>query len=157
MENLELWDKTYVWHPFTQMQQYRDEEPPIIARGAGSYLFDIKGRTYLDGISSLWTTVHGHCRPEINEAIQKQLEKVSHSTLLGLGNVPATLLAKKLVEITPAGLNKVFYSDAGATAVEIALKIAFQYWHQVDGGKQKEKRKFIYLDGSYHGDMIKSV
>lgn len=157
MENLELWDKAYVWHPFTQMQQYCKEDPPLIVRGEGGYLFDTKGRKYLDGVSSLWANVHGHCRPEINEAIQKQMEKVSHSTLLGLGNVPSTLLAKKLVEITPAGLNKVFYSDAGATAVEIALKIAFQYWYQVDGGKYKEKQKFVYLDGSYHGDTLGAV
>jgi len=157
LDKIQLWDKTYVWHPFTQMQQYCKEDPPIIERGEGSYLYDIQGRKYLDGISSLWTTVHGHCRPEINQAILKQMNKVSHSTLLGLGNVPSTLLAKKLVEITPAGLNKVFYSDAGATAVEIALKISFQYWHQVDSGKYSEKRKFIYLDGSYHGDTLGAV
>jgi len=157
LENLELWDKEYVWHPFTQMQQYRNEEIPVIERGEGSYLYDTKGRKYLDGVSSLWVTVHGHCRKEINEAIIKQLNKISHSTLLGLANVPSVLLAKKLVEITPPGLNKVFYSDAGATAVEIALKIAFQYWKQANGGREKGKQKFIYLEESYHGDTIGSV
>ena len=157
MENLQIWDKEYVWHPFTQMKQYRLEESPIIEKGEGSYLFDTNGRIYLDGVSSLWVTVHGHCRREINEAIYEQLNKVSHSTLLGLANIPSILLAKKLVEITPLGLNKVFYSDAGSTSVEIALKMAFQYWHQVAGGKYKEKQKFIYLDNSYHGDTIGSV
>ncbi|PHJ38222.1 hypothetical protein P378_10345 [Desulforamulus profundi] len=140
MENLEIWDKEYVWHPFTQMQQYRNEETPIIERGEGSYLFDTKGRKYLDGISSLWVTTHGHCCREINEAIQAQLNKISHSTLLGLANVPSILLAKKLVEITPQGLTKVFYSDSGATAVEIALKIAFQYWCQARGGEIRKNR-----------------
>lgn len=157
MENLEIWDKEYVWHPFTQMQQYRNEETPIIERGEGSYLFDTKGRKYLDGISSLWVTTHGHCCREINEAIQAQLNKISHSTLLGLANVPSILLAKKLVEITPQGLTKVFYSDSGATAVEIALKIAFQYWCQARGEENKEKQKFVYLDNSYHGDTVGSV
>lgn len=157
MENLEVWDKEYVWHPFTQMQQYRAEETPVIERGEGSFLFDTKGLKYLDGVSSLWVTVHGHCRKEINTAIMEQLNRISHSTLLGLANVPSILLAKKLLEITPPGLNKVFYSDAGATAVEIALKIAFQYWQQVNGGKNREKQKFVYLDQSYHGDTIGSV
>lgn len=157
MENLEIWDKEYLWHPFTQMQQYRSEDIPIIEWGEGSYLYDTKGRKYLDGVSSLWVTVHGHCRKEINEAIASQLNKISHSTLLGLANVPSILLAKKLVEITPPGLNKVFYSDAGATAVEIALKISFQYWQQARGGKDKQKQKFIYLENSYHGDTIGSV
>lgn len=157
MENLQLWDKEYVWHPFTQMKQYRSEEPPIIEKGEGSYLYDTNGRKYLDGVSSLWVTVHGHCRREINEAIHEQLNKISHSTLLGLANVPSILLAKKLVDITPPGLNKVFYSDAGSTSVEIALKMAFQYWHQVDGGQYKEKQKFVYLENSYHGDTIGSV
>ena len=157
MENLEAWDKKYLWHPFTQMQQYQNEEIPVIERGEGSFLYDTKGRKYLDGVSSLWVTVHGHCRKEINDAIRNQLDKIAHSTLLGLANVPSTLLAKKLVEITPPGLSKVFYSDAGATSVEIALKISFQYWHQAREGKDRQKQKFIYLEDSYHGDTIGSV
>lgn len=157
LKNLEVWDKEYIWHPFTQMRQYREEDIPVIEKGEGSYLYDTKGRKYLDGVSSLWVTVHGHCKKEINAAIMEQLNKISHSTLLGLANVPSILLAKKLAEITPPGLNKVFYSDAGATAVEIALKIAFQYWQQVNGGKQREKQKFVYLGQSYHGDTIGAV
>ncbi len=154
---LEQWDKQYVWHPFTQMQQYAREKPLIIARGEGSYLIDVEGNRYLDGVSSLWVTVHGHCHPALNRAIKEQLDEIAHSTLLGLANVPSILLAKKLVEITPPGLNKVFYSDAGATAVEIALKMAFQYWQQKEGGRFRSKTKFISLVEAYHGDTIGSV
>ncbi|MQL51187.1 adenosylmethionine--8-amino-7-oxononanoate transaminase [Desulfofundulus thermobenzoicus] len=154
---LEQWDRQYVWHPFTQMQQYVQEKPLIIARGEGSYLIDVEGNRYLDGVSSLWVTVHGHCHPALNRAIKEQLDLIAHSTLLGLANVPSILLAKKLVEITPSGLNKVFYSDAGATAVEIALKMAFQYWQQKEGGRHHSKTKFISLAEAYHGDTIGSV
>ncbi|SHE52050.1 adenosylmethionine-8-amino-7-oxononanoate aminotransferase [Desulfofundulus australicus DSM 11792] len=154
---LEQWDKEYVWHPFTQMQQYTREKPLIIARGEGSYLIDVEGNRYLDGVSSLWVTVHGHCHSALNRAIKEQLDKIAHSTLLGLANIPSILLAKKLVEITPPGLNKVFYSDAGATAVEIALKMAFQYWQQKEGGRFRNKTKFISLVEAYHGDTIGSV
>ncbi|APC08326.1 adenosylmethionine--8-amino-7-oxononanoate transaminase [Neomoorella thermoacetica] len=154
---LEQWDKHYIWHPFTQMQEYVQEHTPIIERGEGCYLIDVYGNRYLDGVSSLWVNVHGHCREEINRAIREQVERIAHSTLLGLANVPSILLAKKLVEITPPGLNKVFYSDAGATAVEIALKMAYQYWQQKDGGRYRNKTKFISLGEAYHGDTIGSV
>lgn len=95
-EQLELWDKEYIWHPFTQMSEYQKEKSLIIEQGEGSYLFDVEGNKYLDGISSLWVTVHGHGKEEINQAIRKQLDKVAHSTLLGLANIPSTLLAKKI-------------------------------------------------------------
>lgn len=157
IEELTAWDKEYVWHPFTQMKEYRQEPPLIIERGEGSYLIDVAGKRYLDAISSLWVTVHGHSHPLLNQAIKEQTERVAHSTLLGLANVPSIELAKKLVEITPAGLNKVFYSDAGATSVEIAIKIAFQYWQQKDRGQYKNKTKFISLGEAYHGDTIGSV
>jgi adenosylmethionine-8-amino-7-oxononanoate aminotransferase len=156
-DNLEAWDKEYVWHPFTQMQLYRREKPLIVERGEGSFLYDIEGNKYLDGISSLWVTVHGHKNEVINSAISEQLNKVAHSTLLGLANVPSILLAKKLVEITPGGLNKVFYSDSGSTAVEIALKMAYQYWQQQGREEYRGKRKFISLTEAYHGDTIGSV
>jgi adenosylmethionine-8-amino-7-oxononanoate aminotransferase len=156
-EQLEQWDCEYIWHPFTQMQEYVKSRPLVIERGEGSHLFDVEGNRYLDGVSSLWVTVHGHNKKELNDAIKEQLDKISHSTLLGLANVPSILLGKKLVEITPPGLNKVFYSDSGSTAVEIALKMAFQHWRQKDGGDFNGKTKFISLGEAYHGDTIGSV
>jgi adenosylmethionine-8-amino-7-oxononanoate aminotransferase len=153
---LEKWDREYLWHPFTQMKDYCEEEPLIIARGEGVFLYDIKGNRYLDGVSSLWVNLHGHGRKEINQAISRQMEELSHSTLLGLSNVPAVMLAKKLVEITPEGLNKVFYSDDGSTAVESALKIAFQYWQQRTQ-PHRQKRTFISLENGYHGDTLGAV
>jgi len=153
---LEEWDKEYLWHPFTQMKDYREEEPLIIARGEGSFLYDISGNKYLDGVSSLWVNLHGHGREEINQAISDQMQALSHSTLLGLSNVPAIALGKKLVEITPVGLNKVFYSDNGSTAVESALKIAFQYWQQRTPPK-KQKNTFVSLEHAYHGDTLGAV
>ncbi|MGC4376179.1 adenosylmethionine--8-amino-7-oxononanoate transaminase [Fictibacillus sp. Mic-4] len=157
MHELEQWDKEYVWHPFTQMQQYKKEKPLIIERGEGNYLIDIEGNRYLDGYSSLWVNVHGHAHPLLNEALKEQLEKISHSTLLGAANVPSILLAKKLVELTPPGLNKVFYSDSGSTSVEIALKMAYQYWKLVDPVRYEKKNKYISFKEAYHGDTIGSV
>ncbi|MEK7878972.1 MAG: adenosylmethionine--8-amino-7-oxononanoate transaminase, partial [candidate division NC10 bacterium] len=151
---LKTWDHRHLWHPFTQMRQWMAEDPVIIVRGEGNYLIDVDGRRYLDGVSSLWCNVHGHGRPEINGAIAEQLEKIAHSTLLGLANVPSILLAKKLVEIAPPGLNRVFYSDSGATAVEIALKMAFQYW-RLRG--EPRKTKFASLVEAYHGDTLGAV
>lgn len=156
-DKLARWDQQYIWHPFTQMQEYLKIEPLIIERGEGSYLIDVEGNRYLDGVSSLWVTVHGHNKKELNQAIKEQVDKISHSTLLGLANVPSILLAKKLVEITPPGLNRVFYSDSGSTSVEIALKMAFQYWRQKDGGAHKGKTRYISLGEAYHGDTIGSV
>ncbi len=149
-------DRDLVWHPFTQMQEYQAEEPLIIERGEGSYLFDVDGRRYLDGVSSLWVNVHGHRRREIDAAIRAQLDQVAHSTLLGLGNVPSVLLAEKLLELAPKNLSKVFYSDNGATAVEIALKMAFQYWQQ-RGGADAKKIRFVTLENAYHGDTLGAV
>ncbi|MED0680026.1 adenosylmethionine--8-amino-7-oxononanoate transaminase [Aneurinibacillus thermoaerophilus] len=153
-----MWDKEYVWHPFTQMKTYRREKPLIIERGEGSYLYDVEGNKYLDGYSSLWVNVHGHNHPELNEALIQQAGKIAHSTLLGAANVPSILLAKKLVEITPKGLTKVFYSDSGSTSVEIGLKMAYQYWQLKDPIRYAgKKNKFISLREAYHGDTIGSV
>ena len=129
-EELEQWDRDHVWHPFTPMQAYAAEKPLIIERAHGCFLVDLDGREYLDGVSSLWCNVHGHRVPEIDAAVREQLDAVAHSTLLGVSNVPAIRLARRLVELAPPGLNHVFYSDDGATAVEVALKMAFQYWRQ---------------------------
>ncbi len=155
-KRLEALDKRYIWHPFTQMKDWLEDTPLIIEKGKGSYLIDIYGRKYLDGVSSLWVTVHGHRKKEIDAAVKKQINKIAHSTLLGLSNVPAILLAEKLIKIAPKGLTKVFYSDSGSTAVEIALKMSFQYWQQ-KGSEYKNKTKFISLYNAYHGDTIGSV
>ncbi len=153
IETLDKWDKEYFWHPFTQMKVYREEENLIFERGEGVYLYDVKGRRFIDAISSLWCNVHGHNHPKLNRAIIEQLQKVAHTTTLGSSNIPAILLAKKLVEISPSGLNKVFYSEDGAEAVEIAIKLAYQYWRN-----RGEKRKaFITLSEAYHGDTLGAV
>jgi adenosylmethionine-8-amino-7-oxononanoate aminotransferase len=146
-------DHRYIWHPFTQQQGWVEEEPVIIESAEGTTLTDTEGRTYIDGVSSLWCNVHGHRHPKIDGAIQDQLGKVAHSTMLGLSHRSAIELAKRLVEITPAGLDRVFYSDSGSTATEIALKIAFQYWAQ----NGEARPKFITLKDAYHGDTLGSV
>ncbi len=152
--NLEEKDLRYIWHPFTQMKDYMSRRPLIIEEARGCYLKDIYGRWYLDGVSSLWVNVHGHKRKEIDDAIRAQLDRVAHSTLLGISNVPAIELAERLVQITPEGLTKVFYSDNGSTSVEVALKMAYQYWlHR----GQPERRLFVSLTNAYHGDTIGAV
>ena len=156
-KKLEKLDKKHLWHPFTQMREWEKETPLIIERGEGNYLIDTNGRKYFDGTSSLWVNVHGHRKKEINDAIKKQIDKISHSTLLGLGNVPSIELAKKLVKITPKGLTKVFYSDNGSTAVEIALKMAFQYWQQLRTPNSELRTKFVAFTGAYHGDTFGSM
>ena len=150
-ETLVAWDKRYLWHPFTQMQDWLAEEPVIIERGDGCYLIDIAGNRYIDGVASMWTNVHGHNHPELNAALKTQIDKVAHTTLLGYSNIPAIELARKLVELTPVGLNKVFYSDNGSTAVEIALKMAYQYWQHRG---EPQRKLFIHFDKAYHGDTI---
>jgi adenosylmethionine-8-amino-7-oxononanoate aminotransferase len=149
-------DRKYIWHPFTQMQDYEVEDPLIIESGEGCILRDINGREYIDGVSSLWTNVHGHRKDKLDRAVRKQLDCVAHSTLLGLSNVPAIECARKLIGIAPKGLTRVFYSDSGSTAVEIALKMAFQYHQQADSG-DRGKTKFIAFKNAYHGDTIGSV
>ena len=151
LENL---DKKYLWHPFTQMSDWEKEEILVIEKAEGVWLIDTEGRRYLDGVSSLWCNVHGHHVPEIDEAIRDQLEKVAHSTFLGLSNVPAIQLAEKLISIAPPGLTRVFYSDSGSEAVEIALKMAYQYWRQKG---EKRKTKFVRLTNAYHGDTLGAV
>jgi adenosylmethionine-8-amino-7-oxononanoate aminotransferase len=167
---LEELDKKYIWHPFTQMKEWVSETPVIISEGRDCFIKDIYGKWYLDGVSSLWVNIFGHGKKEINAAINNQLEKIAHTTLLGLSNVPAIQLAAKLVEVVNTsliarektnlphsgreGLRKVFYSDNGSTAVEVALKMAFQYWQHkgIDG-----KHSFAALKNAYHGDTIGAV
>ncbi|MBI5250681.1 MAG: adenosylmethionine--8-amino-7-oxononanoate transaminase [Desulfomonile tiedjei] len=154
MKNWSDLDKKYLWHPFTQMREWTDSEPLVVEKAEGNFLVDVEGRRYLDGVSSLWVNVHGHRKEAIDRAIVEQLEKVAHSTLLGLSGVPSIELAEKLVKITPDGLDRVFYSDSGSTAVEVALKIAFQYWRNLGFDR---KTLFVTLSQAYHGDTIGSV
>jgi adenosylmethionine---8-amino-7-oxononanoate aminotransferase len=153
-EKLKQLDHTYLWHPFTQMQDWMGDEPCIIESGEGHTLVDVNGKKYLDGVSSLWCNVHGHRRRELDEAIKGQLDKIAHSTFLGLSHVPGIELAEKLIGIAPQGLKRVFYSDDGATAVEAALKIAVQYW-QLHG--EARRTKIASLAEAYHGDTVGSM
>jgi adenosylmethionine-8-amino-7-oxononanoate aminotransferase len=152
-ENLHRWDREIVWHAFTQMAEY---EPLVIERAEGCTLYDIEGNAYLDGVSSMWCNVHGHCHKRLDAAIRSQLDQVAHVTSLGLSNPTTIRLAKRLIEIAPPGLNHVFFSDDGATAVEVAIKMALQYWRQRPNPRP-EKTLYIALGEAYHGDTLGSV
>lgn len=156
---MEELDKKYIWHPFTQMKEWREETPVIISEGRDCFIKDIYGRWYLDGVSSIWVNIFGHRKKEIDEAIKAQIDRIAHSTMLGLSNVPAVRLAGKLIQLLdasfcPSSLKKVFYSDNGSTAVESGLKMAFQFWKHrgVDG-----RNAFVCLNNGYHGDTIGAV
>jgi adenosylmethionine-8-amino-7-oxononanoate aminotransferase len=150
-KTLQEYDRRYVWHPFTQMREWEGDDPLVIVRGEGSWLIDSNGNRWLDGVASIWTNIHGHCRREINEAVKAQVDLLEHSTQLGLANDQAALLAKRLVEIAPPGLGKVFYSDNGSTAMEVGIKMAFQYWQHLD---KPGKTRFISFKNAYHGDTV---
>jgi adenosylmethionine---8-amino-7-oxononanoate aminotransferase len=146
-------DRAYLWHPFTQQRGWVGEHPVIVERAEGTDLIDVEGNRYIDGVSSLWCNVHGHAHARLDAAIREQLDRVAHSTMLGLSHRPAIELAQRLVALAPAGLTRVFYSDSGSTATEIALKMAFQYWRQ----RGQDRRRFAALRMAYHGDTIGSV
>jgi adenosylmethionine-8-amino-7-oxononanoate aminotransferase len=148
------WDHRHLWHPFTQMSDWLREEPLVIAEAEGCWLVDAQGRRYLDGVSSLWCNVHGHRHPALDAALRAQIERVAHTTLLGLGSGPAIELAHALVDVVPPGLTRVFYSDAGATAVEVSLRIALQY-QQLRGATSRTR--FASLVEAYHGDTLGAV
>ena len=152
-DELERIDRQALWHAFTQMADY---EPLIIERAEGCTLYDIDGRAYLDGVSSLWCNIHGHRHPKLDAAVREQLDRVAHTTLLGASNPTTIELAGRLVQLAPAGLEHVFFSDDGATAVEVALKMAFQYWQQRDHPRP-EKTCYVALGEAYHGDTIGCV
>lgn len=147
-------DRRYLWHPFTQMKEWLSEEHPVIVKGEGCWLIDSEGKRYLDGVASIWTNVHGHSHPVINGAVKAQLDRIEHVTQLGLINDQAAILAERLIQIAPPGLSRVFYSDNGSTAVEIAIKMAFQYWVHRNRG---EKSRFVSFRHAYHGDTIGAV
>ena len=145
------WDRRFLWHPFTQMREWEREDPLIITRAKGAHLYDAKGNKYLDGVSSIWLTVHGHRHPALDRALREQAAKMAHSSLLGLSHPPAIELARELIRIAPRGLTRVFYSDDGSTAMEVALKMAVQYWRQ-RAPRAGPKRTFLHLQLGYHGD-----
>jgi adenosylmethionine-8-amino-7-oxononanoate aminotransferase len=149
-------DRDHLWHPFTQQRDWVEEEPLMIERAEGSWLIDSEGRRYIDGVSSLWCNVHGHRHPGVDAALREQLDRVAHSTMLGLSHPGAAELAAKLVELAPAGLSRVFYSESGSTATEIALKMAFQFQRQ-RGGQHARRTSFAHLRRAYHGDTLGSV
>ena len=155
-EQLQAEDRHALWHPFTQQRDWVKTAPLIIERGRGSYLYDSDGRRYLDGTSSIWVNLHGHRKGALDRALTAQLKRIAHSTLLGLSNVPAIELATRLVGLAPRGLTRVFYSDNGSTAVEVALKMAFQYW-QLQGVPHQSKTNFLHLGQAYHGDTLGAV
>ena len=147
-------DRRHLWHPFTPMRLWAEEDALIIAAGEGNSLIDTTGRRYLDGVSSLWVNLHGHRCTALDDAVRAQLDRIAHSTLLGLGNVPAAELAAALIAVAPPGLSRVFYSDSGSTAVEVALKMAFQYWQHRG---QPQRTRFLALADAYHGDTLGAV
>lgn len=178
MHPLAKLDHQFVWHPFTQMRDWLKREPIVIARGKGAVLWDVNGKEYLDANASIWTNLHGHCHPQINAAIRRQLGRLEHSSALGLANEPASTLAARLIDAADldclrngipkrvgtkkrlsktssnAALAKVFYSDNGSTAVEVALKLAHEYARRTGHSK---KPKFLSLQGAYHGDTVGAV
>ena len=156
VETLRAWDKAHLWHPFTAQADWAASEPLVIERGEGCYLFDSEGNRYLDGVGSLWCNVHGHRHPTLDAALRDQIDRLAHSTLLGVTHPPAVRLARELARRAPNGLTRVFFSDDGATAVEVALKMAFQYWQQKTDPEPKRSR-FLALGGAYHGDTIGDV
>ena len=162
MHPLAKLDHAHVWHPFTQMRDWLKREPIVITSGKGAVLRDVHGKKYLDANSSIWTNLHGHQHPKINAAIKRQLKKISHSSALGFANEPASLLAANLVkavnpklETRNSKLARVFFSDDGSTALEVALKLAYQFTVRTRGAKSKPR--FLSLEGAYHGDTAGAV
>jgi adenosylmethionine---8-amino-7-oxononanoate aminotransferase len=149
-------DRRHIWHPFTQQRGWEEEDQVVIVGAEGTDLIDSHGNRYIDGVSSLWCNVHGHRHPAIDAAIRDQLERVAHSTMLGLTHPGAAELAARLVDLAPPGLSRVFYSDSGSAAVEAALKMAFQYWQQ-RGGQHRRRTSFVALRDAYHGDTLGAV
>ncbi|HTR40286.1 MAG TPA: adenosylmethionine--8-amino-7-oxononanoate transaminase, partial [Pseudomonadales bacterium] len=154
MNKLAQLDHQYVWHPFTQMRDWLRSEPIVIESGEGTVLRDVRGREFLDANSSIWTNLHGHKHPRINTAISRQLKKIAHSSALGFANEPASLLAEKLVQAANSKLKKVFFSDDGSTALEVALKLAYEYSRRA---KKVRQPSFLSLEGAYHGDTVGAV
>ena len=150
-ETIDTLDKSYSWHAYTQMQEYLEIPPLHIDRGEGCWLYDIEGNRYLDANASIWTNVHGHNDPDLNSAFREQLDKVAHSTWLGLSHPIGCQLAEKIISHTPDNLTRVVFSDNGSTAIETALKLSFQYWQLT---AKPEKQLVLNMKGAYHGDTF---
>src|SRR5438093_10762246 len=144
-------DKKVVWHPFTNMRDWgaADHEPLVLVEGHGAILRDSRGREYIDGNSSIWTNIHGHNHPHINAAIRRQLSRVAHTSFFGFTNPAAIELARAIVALFPGmPLNRVFFSDDGSTGIEVALRVADQYWRL----RRSRRHQFIAFRSGYHGD-----
>ena len=152
-DDLAAWDRQHVWHAFTQMQEY---EPLLIERGEGAWLVDTLGRRYLDGSASMWCNVHGHRHPRLDAAVREQLDRVAHVTNLGLSNPTTVAFARRLVEIAPPGLDRVFFTGDGSSATEAALKMAFQFWRQADR-PEPARTRFVAIGDAYHGDTLGAI
>ena len=146
-------DRAHVWHPFTPMSVWQGDDAPIIERGEGCILVDTDGNRYIDGVASLWVNVHGHRHPRLDRAVSEQLELIAHSTFLGLSHPRAIELGERLIGLAPGALNRVFFSENGAAAVEVALKMAYSYWRN----RGSERDRFVRLDNAYHGDTLGAV
>jgi len=145
------WDVDHSWHPFTQTKEHLETPPASIVRGEGCWLFDEAGERFLDGYASTWTNVHGHNVEDLNDALVGQLGRIAHSTYLGLAHDPGSRLAKRLADLAPGNLDRVFYSDNGSGAVEVALKLSLRYWQLV--GKP-ERSLIVAMENAYHGDTF---
>jgi adenosylmethionine-8-amino-7-oxononanoate aminotransferase len=156
LASLRAWDKAHLWHPFTAQADWLASEPLVIERGEGVHVYDTEGNRYLDGVGSLWCNVHGHRHPALDAALKAQIDRIAHTTLLGATHPTAIELARRLVELAPTGLSRVFFSDDGATAVEVALKMAFQFWQQ-KAEPEPQRTRFVALGEAYHGDTIGDV
>ena len=152
-EELADWDRQNYWHAFSQMAQYQSL---VIERAEGVWLYDTQGRRFLDGVSSMWCNLLGHRQPQIDAAVRQQLERVAHNTSLGMGNTTTATLAKRLADLAPGNLQHVFFASDGSSAIEVALKMAFQYWRQCDSPRP-EKTKYLALSEAYHGDTLGSA
>jgi adenosylmethionine-8-amino-7-oxononanoate aminotransferase len=153
-EDVRRWDVAHVWHPFSQMTEYAASDPVVVVGGEGRHLIDDEGRRLFDATSALWCNLLGHRVPEIDVAVRDQLGRIAHSTLLGATHPGAAELARRLVEVAPPGLEHVFFSDDGATAVEAALKMAFQFRLATAGREAASRAIYLSLENAYHGDTL---
>lgn len=156
-QHLKQVDHQHLWHPFTQHRDWFEQDPLIVERAEAFELYDVEGKSYLDGISSLWCNVHGHSVPELLEVMHEQIDTLCHSTLLGSSHVPAIELAEKLSSILPEKLSRVFYSDSGSAAVEAAIRMVLEWWQKKNTPAAKKKHRLLSLQNAYHGDTLGSV